>query len=57
MKFEQKKKKKKQSDPFLPHVVGSGEEIKQQWGGRQVVVKADPSLYLRLMKIKWCGCV
>ena len=35
-----KNKKKNQSDPFLLHVVGSGEEIKQQWGGRQAAVKA-----------------
>ena len=42
MKSEPKKKKKKEwSDPFLPHVVGNGEEIKQGWGGRQVVVKAE----------------
>ena len=41
MKSEPKKKKKNRSNPFLPHVVGSGEEIKQQWGGRQAVVKAE----------------
>ena len=40
MKSEPKKKKNR-SNPFLPHVVGSGEEIKQWWGGRQVVVKAE----------------
>ena len=38
MKLEQKKKNR--SNPFLPHVVGNGEEIKQQGGGGQVVVKA-----------------
>ena len=32
-------KKKKQSNLFLPHVIGSGEEIKQRWGGRQAAVK------------------
>ena len=42
MKSEpQKKKKKNRSDPFLPHVVGSGEEIEQQWKRRQAVVKAE----------------
>ena len=45
MKSEPKKKKYiyiyiYRFDPFLPHVVGSGEEIKQRWGGRQVAVKA-----------------
>ena len=62
-------KKKNRANPFPPHVVGSGEEIKQHWRGRQAVVKAeikhrsDPflpfgfPLYLRLMIIKWCGVV
>ena len=36
-----KKKKKNRSDAFQPHVVGSGEEIKQRWGGRQAAVKAE----------------
>ena len=35
------KKKKNRSDPFILHVVGSGEEIKQRSGGRQAVVKAE----------------
>ena len=34
-------KKKNRADPFPSHVVGSGEEIKQQWRGRQAAVKAE----------------
>ena len=33
--------KKNRSDPFQPHVVGSGKEIKQRWGGRQTAMKAE----------------
>ena len=46
------KKKKIRSDPFLSHVVGSGEEIKQWWGGRQVAVKAEQISRRRRRKVE-----
>ena len=39
--MKSKKKIKNQSDPFLPHVVSNGEEIKQRWGGRQTAMKVE----------------
>ena len=42
MKSDKKKKvNKNRFDPFLLHVLGNGEEIKQQWGGIQAAVKAE----------------